>query len=94
MRERCDACHYRFEREPGYFMGALYFSYAFGVVLLVPAFVVLAFLDLSPGWTLLIAEAELVAACPLLFRYARLFWMGLDLVLSPVKEGDFEVENG
>ena len=32
MHERCPACGLKFEREQGYFLGAMYFSYAIGTV--------------------------------------------------------------
>ena len=27
MNEECESCHYHFDREPGYFLGAMYISY-------------------------------------------------------------------
>ena len=32
IHERCPACGLKFEREQGYFLGAMYFSYAIGTV--------------------------------------------------------------
>jgi hypothetical protein len=31
MHERCPVCGLKYEREPGYFLGALYFSYALSI---------------------------------------------------------------
>jgi len=31
MKEECDQCHYRYYREPGYFLGAMYISYGLSV---------------------------------------------------------------
>lgn len=31
MKENCDICKYHFEREPGYFLGAMYISYGLAV---------------------------------------------------------------
>jgi hypothetical protein len=31
MKERCELCSYRFDREPGYFLGAMYLSYGLAV---------------------------------------------------------------
>src|SRR5260370_2004320 len=36
MCERCSICDLRFEREPGYFLGAMYFSFAMGVLVMAP----------------------------------------------------------
>jgi uncharacterized protein (DUF983 family) len=32
MKERCDVCNYYFDREPGYFIGAMYISYGLAVL--------------------------------------------------------------
>jgi len=31
MKEDCDVCNYHFDREPGYFLGAMYVSYGLAV---------------------------------------------------------------
>ena len=33
MYERCEVCNLKFEREPGYFLGAMYISYGLGLTL-------------------------------------------------------------
>ena len=43
MRERCEACGYKFDREPGYFLGAMYISYALSVLWGLITFFVLYF---------------------------------------------------
>ena len=32
MKDRCDVCDYKFDREPGYFLGAMYLSYGLAVL--------------------------------------------------------------
>jgi uncharacterized protein (DUF983 family) len=32
MKENCENCDYRFDREPGYFLGAMYLSYGLAVL--------------------------------------------------------------
>src|SRR5208282_3350494 len=60
MHARCPACGLKFEREQGYFLGAMYFSYAIGCVAIsLLALIVSAFLR----WDL----PESVAAGFLLF---------------------------
>ena len=41
MREECTECHYHFDREPGYFLGAMYISYALAVLQGILTFLVL-----------------------------------------------------
>src|SRR5436190_22969045 len=32
MKEKCDVCGYKYDREPGYFLGAMYLSYGLAVL--------------------------------------------------------------
>jgi hypothetical protein len=87
MHERCDACGVRYEREQGYFVGAIYVNYAFTV--LVAAGSVLA-LDWAIGLTLaqqLVLGVALCALVPLLFfRYARSLWLCVDYLVTLADE--------
>jgi uncharacterized protein (DUF983 family) len=81
MRESCPVCAHRFEREPGYFIGALYASY----FLAVPILVLLTFLIhwlFLPHWRLhyvaLVAVLPYLLLVPIVFRYSRLIWMHID----------------
>lgn len=84
MNETCPACHYRFEREPGYFVGAMYFSYALaiptyaGLVLGLAAWVP----GLSLFWALLAALPPFLLLVPIIFRYSRIGWMYFDRGLT------------
>jgi uncharacterized protein (DUF983 family) len=79
MYEKCPRCSYRFEREPGYFTGAMYVSYA----LAVPTYAGLCLLVhlLRPGWSELAvfggAAVVFSALAPVLFRYSRVLWMNI-----------------
>ena len=74
MNERCPVCGCKFERGPGYFTGAMYFSYALGIPI-IAAGVLLGKLLLVPSWPLhWILLAVWVASLPLVpavFRYSR-----------------------
>src|SRR5271157_567942 len=48
MHERCPVCGLKFEREPGYFLGALYFSYAFSIP---PGLLLVLLLWRITGWS-------------------------------------------
>ena len=84
MREACPACGLVFEREPGYFTGAMVVSYLIAVV--VYAALVLVLWSL-PGWrvelALLVAAALFLLAVPAIFRYSRVIWMHLDHAVDP-----------
>lgn len=78
MHELCPGCGLRFEREAGYFLGAMYFSYGLGVVAAAPV----VGLGLWLGWPLAVigwvATAELLTLSPLLFQYSRVLWLWWD----------------
>jgi len=85
MHEACPVCRHVFAREPGYFVGAMYVSYA----LAVPTLVVLAVVVhwLMPAWSglwLLVATIPLfVPLAPLIFHYSRVIWAHLDWTIDP-----------
>lgn len=43
MKVNCSTCGYKFDREPGYFLGAMYISYALAVMVSVLIFIVFHF---------------------------------------------------
>lgn len=85
MHERCAECGHSFEREPGYFVGAMYVSYALAVPIY--AGLALAVHLLRPAWSetrfLAAALALFLPLAPLLFRYSRVLWMHLDWAIDP-----------
>jgi uncharacterized protein (DUF983 family) len=81
MNETCPACGYRFEREPGYFLGAMYASY----FLAVPVVGLLTWainVWLVPQWSLekaiFLATPPFLLLVPFIFRYSRVIWMHID----------------
>lgn len=44
MKTKCEVCNYRFDREPGYFLGAMYVSYALAVFQAIVTFLIFYFL--------------------------------------------------
>jgi len=87
MHERCSVCGLRYEREQGYFVGAIYINYA--VTVLVAAGGVLL-LDWAVGLTL-VEELALGVALGVLvplgfFRYSRSLWLSLDYLVTLADE--------
>jgi uncharacterized protein (DUF983 family) len=87
MREGCSACGLRYEREQGYFVGAIYVNYAvtvglaLGGVLLVDAMIGLS-LPMQVGAAVVLA----VLVPPLFFRYARSLWLAIDYLVTRADE--------
>ncbi len=85
MRETCPACGHVFEREPGYFVGAMYVSYALAIPLYLLCIAILRpLLRGAPDLDVLAAGLPPVCLCaPLLFRYSRVIWMHFDWHFDP-----------
>ncbi|MEM7031400.1 MAG: DUF983 domain-containing protein [Chloroflexota bacterium] len=81
--EACPNCGLMYEREPGYFTGAMYLSYGMAGLICIPLWVWLVTLGLPTYATLLIVAAALAIATPLVFRYSRIVWLHLDQIIAP-----------
>ena len=85
MNENCPVCGLRFEREAGYFLGALYISYPISGILL--GILVLLFHLLMPAIRLelavLLSALAYVPFMPAVFRYSRVIWIYFDRWASP-----------
>jgi uncharacterized protein (DUF983 family) len=80
MNERCPACGHRFQREPGYFLGAMYFSYPLSIVVLGAATLLIHWFwpQLRLDIAVTIAVLPLLLCVPAIVRYARILWMHWD----------------
>jgi len=87
MYECCFVCQLRFEREQGYFLGAMYINYGITVVLaLIGSF---AF----EWWTAPSLAQQLslwIGFCALFpvlfFRHSRGLWLAFDHIFDPVED--------
>ena len=90
MHDTCPHCAYQFEREPGYFTGAMFASYTLAVPILFVIFMVL-WNFFSHTWpltfNLLVTFIVFLPLVPLIFRYSRVIWMHVDWKLDPGKQG-------
>ncbi len=89
MNDPCPKCGLLFQREEGYFLGAMYCSYILGVAILTPTFFLLS--ALLPHWTgIQVAALSLVPYLPLMpavFRYSRVLWIWFDRTVDPTELG-------
>ena len=87
MHERCAACGLRYEREQGYFVGAMYVNYALTAVLGLGGVLLLdALIGLSLTQQLLVAIPVMLLAPVLFFRHARSFWLGIEYFVSSLDQ--------
>lgn len=75
--DTCSKCAYKFEKEPGYFYGAMYVSYALTVAFSVAIAVAIFVLFPSASYKVYMISIllGLVILMPLSFRLSRLIWM-------------------
>jgi uncharacterized protein (DUF983 family) len=80
MHERCPECGLVYEREPGYFVGAMYISYGMATIVmgLFMLALHLALPEWDLGWVALLAIGLFVPLAPMVSRYARVIWMYFD----------------
>lgn len=77
MYELCPHCKLRYEIEPGYFIGAMYVSYAIsGGIALVLGFGLFYFAGDPEGWVYAAVVAlTMVVIAPINFRLSRVIWL-------------------
>lgn len=84
MVDNCPVCGLRFEREQGYFLGAMYVSYLLSIP---PVFLLVVLIWQFSGWPFDWAIAAAFVAylpfVPVVARFARVVWMYLDQNFDP-----------
>lgn len=85
MNQVCPACGLKFEREPGYFVGAMYISYGMASVmmLLFTGLGWLLFPKTDLAWIMLGAIVLFLPLAPMFARYSRVIWIYFDRWVWP-----------
>jgi uncharacterized protein (DUF983 family) len=80
MNENCPTCGHHFQREPGYFLGAMYISYPLSLVVIGLTLLVLHWLRPDWGLELLVylTVPVLILFMPAIVRWSRVAWMHWD----------------
>jgi uncharacterized protein (DUF983 family) len=78
MHEKCPSCGHQYEKEPGFFYGAMYASYGLMVGLFVVTFAIFVWGLKVKMSHYLIGFPFLVLICtPYVYRISRIIWMNL-----------------
>ena len=84
MRARCAVCDLMFEREPGYFVGAIYINYAVTAVLTIGGFLVLdAYANVSLTVQIALWSVFGIVFPLWFYRYSKSAWLAIDHLISP-----------
>lgn len=70
----CPNCHLSYEPETGFFFGAMYFSYALIVGVIIIGSIVMNLLDLF-NYAIYLIPVLLILLLPVIFRHSRLFML-------------------
>lgn len=73
----CPICKLRYDREPGFFIGAMYISYAMIVVMVAIAWFILYFIFNDPAFEIYIVTIITlnIVLLPIFFRYSRVLYI-------------------
>lgn len=98
MKPHCEICQTNFKREPGFYFGAAYVSYALTVALWVACVVALYVFDTiglisygvfeNPVLTLVVGFIALFSLLPVLYRLSRSIW--IHMFVSRLKKYESE----
>lgn len=78
MQQRCDVCDLNFTPEPGFYFGASYMSYIFGVAISGATWIAMWLLNIDDTIPLLITITSLVLlAAPYNFKISRSSWLNI-----------------
>ena len=84
MHSECSCCALKFEREQGYFVGAIYVNYAVTIAVVLPGFFILDYLaSISPVQQLMVWIPFAIFFPLLFFRYSRSLWLTIDHLFNP-----------
>lgn len=86
INDYCAYCGESFLREPGFYIGAMYVSYALSVALTVTSFVgFVILLNVDINYVLAGLIPAIIILLPILFRTARIIWINFFVKYDPEK---------
>jgi uncharacterized protein (DUF983 family) len=83
MYERCQACGWKFEREEGYWTGAMAVNLVVTELLVLVAVLAPAFAHASFVLIVILGVGVAIVAPLLFYWHTKAFWMAIDFMLNP-----------
>lgn len=77
--EHCSNCDLKYSREPGFYYGAMYVSYALGVALFVTLWVSfnLFFTEVNAGIQVLVVSVASIVLAPYFYALSKIIWANI-----------------
>ena len=76
IHTHCSNCHLKYEKEPGFFFGAMYVSYALMVAVFVTLWVLNSwFFHLDSTGFIILVISGILGMATIVYRSARLIWL-------------------
>ena len=77
MNEQCSECDYRFEREPGYFIGAMYISYGLAIFQGILAFILCSMLfpEIAIEWMVAAVILPMLLLAKKNYKWSRILYI-------------------
>jgi hypothetical protein len=76
MNEECPVCHEGFDKEPGFYQGAMYVNYALSIAAGVGWFIIIYLMyGFDPTIFMFSFLVVLILLLPIMFRIGRLVWL-------------------
>jgi uncharacterized protein (DUF983 family) len=98
MYEKCPVCGWRFEREEGYWTGAIAVNLVVTELLIafivVPVAIAFAFANVSLVLLLIVGLPLPILLPFLFFRHAKSLWMSIDFIVHPAELEEYRREAG
>ena len=89
MNSHCAECGLKFEKEPGFFLGAMLAAYFIGAFSLVPTVIILFFvMKVQLGTLITVGVLQTLILQSFLFRYSRLTWLFVERRMTISLDGD------
>jgi len=85
MNNLCPVCGLEFNREEGYYTGALFFGYLLAIptILLFFFLFCLTFSDMDLVWAAVLSIVAFLPTVPLILRLSHVIWIGVDRAIRP-----------
>lgn len=93
LADYCPSCGMKFEREPGYWVGAVIVNTALGIIVFLVGFggiLIATWPDVPWPWVGPITGGIAVAAVILAYPIVKLMWVAYDLAVHPLEPHEIE----